>query len=87
VAGSLLANVAVTMTDASVIGCDTLSGSKDKDHDKCNQGAKDKDHDKCNQGVGNGSEDCDPGHSDRHHSSNDENGGTPGNPGRKGGNR
>jgi hypothetical protein len=75
VAGNLLANVAVTMTDASVIGCDTLSGSKDKDHDKCNQG------------VGNGSEGCDPGHSDQHHSSNDENGGTPGNPGRKGSNR
>ena len=43
---------------------------------------------KCNQGVGNGSEGCDPGKSDAHwpfKGSNDENGGTPGDPGRKGG--
>lgn len=39
----------------------------------------------CNQGVGNGPEGCDPGNSDAHKGSNDENGGTPGNPGRKGG--
>jgi hypothetical protein len=50
----------------------------------------------CNQGVGNGSENCDPGQSDKNWSStvlpwgsksNDENGGTPGNPGRKGGHK
>jgi hypothetical protein len=42
---------------------------------------------KCNQGVGNGPEGCDPGNSDHGDpaNSNDENGGTPGNPGRKGG--
>jgi Ice-binding-like len=50
----------------------------------------------CNQGVGNGSEGCDPGNSNQGNRypetanpfirSNDENGGTPGNPGRKGGN-
>ena len=50
---------------------------KDKDKDK------DKDHDKCNQGVGNGPEGCDPGNSNHHNASNDEHGGTPGNPGRK----
>jgi hypothetical protein len=40
---------------------------------------------KCNQGVGNGPEGCDPGNSNNHNPSNDELGGTPGNPGRKGG--
>jgi len=34
--------------------------------------------------VGNGSEGCDPGNSNHRHGSNDEDGGTPGNPGRKG---
>lgn len=88
--GRALATVAVTMTDA-LVGCGglaALSGTlsckvKDRDGDD-----EDKEHRKCNQGVGNGSEDCDPGHSDRHNpfGSNDEHGGTPGNPGRKGGN-
>lgn len=68
-AGQVMANVAVTMTGASVIGCDTLSNDttckKDKRH-------HDKKHKKCNQGVGNGPEACDPGHSNHHHSSNDE---------------
>jgi hypothetical protein len=40
---------------------------------------------KCNQGVGNGPEGCDPGNSNRNRPSNDEEGGTPGNPGRRGG--
>lgn len=39
----------------------------------------------CNQGVGNGPEGCDPGNSDAHKGSNDENGGVPGAPGRQGG--
>ncbi len=38
---------------------------------------------KCNQGVGNGPEGCDPGNSNNNNPSNDELGGTPGNPGRK----
>jgi hypothetical protein len=38
---------------------------------------------KCNQGVGNGPEGCDPGNSNNHNPSNDELGGTPGNPGRQ----
>jgi hypothetical protein len=42
----------------------------------------------CNQGVGNGDEGCDPGNSNQGDpdNSNDENGGVPGAPGRKGGN-
>ena len=58
---------------------------KDKDKDGCKDKDKDKDKDKCNQGVGNGPEGCDPGNSNNRHGSNDEDGGTPGNPGRKGG--
>ena len=68
----------VTFTQAAVVGCGSSKGhgkDKDKDHDK----------DKCNQGVGNGPEGCDPGNSNHKHGSNDEDGGTPGNPGRKGG--
>jgi len=34
---------------------------------------------KCNQGIGNGPEGCDPGNSNNHNPSNDENGQTPGN--------
>jgi hypothetical protein len=68
----------VTITGTAVVGCESGKGKgKDKD--------KDKDKDKCNQGVGNGPEGCDPGNSNHRHGSNDENGGTPGNPGRKGG--
>ena len=61
----------------------------DKEHcDNGNHNGHDKDHEKCNQGVGNGSEGCDPGHSDKNPwSSNDEHGGKPGDPGRKGGNK
>ena len=89
-AGRVLASVAVTMTDASIIGCKALSGSSCNGDSKCKCKCKkehedDKDHKKCNQGVGNGPEGCDPGNSNHNHSSNDENGGTPGNPGRKDG--
>jgi hypothetical protein len=85
--GDVLAKAAVTLTDVIVTGCVSKKHGhdNDKDHDK----GHDKDHDKCNQGLGNGPEGCDPGHSDQHNpwGSNDENGGTPGNPGRKGGNK
>jgi hypothetical protein len=77
-----LAKAGVTMTGGSVIGCGALKGKK---RDCRDDDDGDKDHKKCNQGVGNGSEDCDPGHSDEHKGSNDELGGKPGNPGRKGG--
>lgn len=65
---------AVTLTGATVAGCSATSlppsGSRGK----------------CNQGVGNGPEGCDPGNSNQGNParSNDERGGTPGNPGRKG---
>ncbi|MFI5234460.1 MAG: ice-binding family protein [Gemmatimonadales bacterium] len=65
----------VTMTGTAVSGC---AGSS------VNGGGTGKQ--KCNQGVSNGPEGCDPGNSDHHNPTNDENGGTPGNPGRKGGN-
>ena len=76
VEGRLLAKAAVTLTDVALLGCQggQLGGSAGKQ--------------KCNQGVGNGPEGCDPGNSNQGNPfrSNDEQGGTPGNPGRKGGN-
>ena len=89
-AGSVFSSVAVTMTDANVIGCDTLTGTTPsctgKDHHKHDKHDKHDKHEKCNQGVGNGSEGCDPGKSNHgdDSNSNDENGGKPGYPGRKG---
>lgn len=93
--GDIMAKAGITVTDINILSCNaTGSGNggsgghcdHDKDHD--NNGHHDNDHEKCNQGVGNGSEGCDPGHSDRHNpwGSNDEHGGKPGDPGRKGGN-
>jgi len=83
--GDALAKAAVTLTDVTVTGC--TGKGHDGDHDGDNDGhGHDKDHKKCNQGVGNGSEGCDPGDSNHNpFGSNDENGGTPGDPGRKGG--
>jgi hypothetical protein len=74
--GNMLAKAAVTLTNFTVTGCEQgmpISGSKQR----------------CNQGVGNGPEACDPGNSNQGNAlrSNDELGGTPGNPGRKGGNK
>ena len=76
--GNVLAKAAVTLTDVTVTGC------MGKGHK-----GKDKEHKKCNQGVGNGPEGCDPGNSNHGNpfNSNDEYGGTPGDPGRKGGNK
>jgi hypothetical protein len=73
VAGSVFATGAVTMTGSNVFGC-TAAGTVAKHH--------------CNQGVGNGPEGCDPGNSNQGNParSNDELGGTPGDPGRQGGN-
>ncbi len=65
----------VTITGTETIGCE---GSNGGDNGNGN------DKGKCNQGVGNGAEGCDPGNSNHMRPSNDENGGTPGNPGRKG---
>ncbi len=74
--GRALAKAAVTLTEgANLSGCTggSLGGTAKP---------------KCNQGVGNGPEGCDPGNSNQGdpNRSNDERGGTPGNPGRKGGN-
>lgn len=96
-AGRALANVAVTMTGANVIGCAALPGSPSCKGEnchgqgkegKCDRDGDDKEHMKCNQGVGNGPEGCDPGNSNQGNpfGSNDERGGKPGDPGRKGGN-
>jgi hypothetical protein len=73
--GRLLATGAVTMTRTNVFGCNAAG--------TVNTSTK-----HCNQGVGNGPEGCDPGNSNQgdESRSNDELGGVPGNPGRKGGN-
>ena len=75
--GNALAGAAVTVTGTTLVGCAGAS-----EHGK----GKHKQH--CNQGVGNGPEGCDPGNSDQGNParSNDELGGTPGDPGRQGGN-
>jgi hypothetical protein len=68
--GNVFAKADVTITGTAVTGCDGgISGGVARG--------------KCNQGVGNGPEACDPGNSNHHNTSNDELGGTPGNPGRK----
>jgi len=71
--GRALATGAVTMTGSNIFGCNA-AGTVARHG--------------CNQGVGNGPEGCDPGNSNQGipARSNDELGGTPGNPGRKGGN-
>ena len=72
----------VTFTGTAVVGCGNGNGNGDGDDD---HGKGHKDKGKCNQGVGNGPEGCDPGNSNHKHGSNDEHGGHPGEPGRKGG--
>lgn len=67
----------VTVTGTAVVGCAGGNGN----------GGNGEHRGKCNQGVGNGPEGCDPGNSNHKHGSNDEDGGTPGNPGRQGGDR
>ena len=73
--GRALAKAAVTLTNVAFVGCTggSIGGTAKA---------------KCNQGVGNGPEGCDPGNSNQGNPfrSNDERGGTPGDPGRQGGN-
>jgi hypothetical protein len=69
--GNAWSKADVTITGTTVTGCNAGSSIP---------GVKEK----CNQGVGNGFEGCDPGNSLNHNPTNDENGGTPGKPGRKG---
>jgi hypothetical protein len=80
--GRALAKAGVKITGGTFTGCTGgIFGGKDNDK------GKDKDKEKCNQGVGNGPEGCDPGKSNHgdNNNSNDENGGTRGDPGRQGG--
>ncbi|MDP2241614.1 MAG: ice-binding family protein [Burkholderiales bacterium] len=74
--GNALAKAAVTLTNVTVNGCNATGGGSPSQS-------------KCNQGVGNGPEGCDPGNSNQGNPfrSNDELGGKPGDPGRKGGNK
>jgi len=77
--GRALAKAAVTITGGTFTGC---TGGNIGGGGGGNGKAK------CNQGVGNGPETCDPGNSNQGDPSrsNDELGGKPGDPGRKGGN-
>jgi len=89
--GNILAGAAITMTDgtfngnawagAAGVGDVTFTGTAVVGCAGSRQGHQEKE--KCNQGVGNGPEGCDPGNSNHRHGSNDENGGTPGDPGRQ----
>ena len=74
--GDALAKAGVTLTNSTATGCE---GSVQPPKPP---------RQRCNQGVGNGPEACDPGNSNQGNPfrSNDELGGTPGDPGRKGGN-
>ena len=74
--GDAYAKAAVTMTGTTVTAC-TQGGTSNPPRLRCNQG------------VGNGPEGCDPGNSNQGNPfrSNDELGGKPGDPGRKGGNK
>ena len=91
--GNILAGAAITMTDgtfngnawagAAGVGDVTFTGTAVVGCEGQRGNGRDQNKDKCNQGVGNGPEGCDPGNSNHRHGSNDEDGGTPGNPGRK----
>ena len=71
--GNAWSQADVTITGAAVAGCDGGRGN-----------GPNNDRRGCNQGVGNGPEGCDPGNSNHRRPTNDEDGGTPGNPGRTG---
>jgi hypothetical protein len=83
--GDVFATAAVTLTGATLTACQRTAGGDDG-HGGNGHGGNVK-KGKCNQGVGNGPEGCDPGNSNHRNPSNDERGGTPGNPGRKGGSK
>jgi len=82
--GRALAKAAVTLTGGTLNGCTAgaIGGGNDAGEDDHDGDDHDKDHRKCNQGRGNGSEDCDPGDSNHHNGSNDEDGGSRGHSGR-----
>lgn len=70
--GRTFSKADVTITGAAIQGCTTGSPIGGGPRIKV----------KCNQGLGNGAEGCDPGNSNNRNPTNDESGGTPGNPGR-----
>lgn len=92
--GNILAGAAIGMTrgtfhgnawaGASGVGDVTITGTATSGCEGSNGNGDGTNKEKCNQGVGNGGETCDPGNSNHERPSNDENGGTPGDPGRKG---
>jgi len=93
--GNILAGAAITLTGgtfhgnawagASGVGDVTIKGTATSGCEGSNGGGNGDGKGKCNQGVGNGDEEgCDPGNSNNTRLTNDESGGTPGNPGRKG---
>ena len=75
--GNVWSMADVTITGTALVGCESSNSSAPGNGG--NNGSK------CNQGVGNGPEGCDPGNSNNRRPTNDENGGVPGAPGRKGG--
>jgi len=89
--GNILAGAAITLTggtfggnawaqaDVTITGTATAGCAGGKLNGKLNGNG----NGKCNQGLGNGPEQCDPGDSNHHNPSNDENGEVPGDPGRK----
>jgi Ice-binding-like len=95
-AGNILASISITMVSKATLldgRAIALTGAVTLDANTistCGQsgGGGNGHGTHCNQGVGNGPEGCDPGNSNQGNpaNSNDELGGTPGNPGRKGGN-
>ena len=90
--GNILAGAAITLTGGTFNGNAwaksdvTITGTAPAGCEGGTGNGAGNDKRKCNQGVGNGPEGCDPGNSNHHNPSNDENGGTPGDPGRKGAN-
>ena len=90
--GTILAGAAITQTDGTFSGNALAKAGvtfKGVAATGCEGGSFKPEKQRCNQGVGNGPEACDPGNSNQGNPfrSNDELGGVPGNPGRKGGNK
>jgi Ice-binding-like len=95
-AGNILASISITMVSKATLldgRAIALTGAVTLDANTistCGQsgGGGNGHGTHCNQGVGNGPEGCDPGNSNQGNpaNSNDELGGTPGDPGRQGGN-
>ena len=84
--GNAWSKADVTFTEGTVVtGCAAGKGNGKGDDKGDDKGDKDKDKEKCNQGVGNGREGCDPGDSNHHNGSNDEDDGNRGHHGQEGG--